>query len=83
MNKIIAAAAALVVSTACFAQAGTAIKQGAKATGDTAIQAKENVEAAATGEPKKTVHKAKAKYHKAKAKSEATEAKEAAKNIVK
>lgn len=83
MNKIIAAVAALVVSGACFAQAGTAIKEGAKATGDTAVQAKENVEAAVTKEPKKSIHKAKAKYHKAKAHEEATDAKDAAKAVVK
>ncbi len=83
MNKIIAAAAALLVSGACFAQAGTAVKDAAKATGDTAIQAKENVEAAVTKEPNKTVHKVKAKYHKVKASNEATEAKDAAKAAVK
>ncbi len=81
MKKIIAAVAALVVSGAVFAQAGTAIKEGAKATGDTAVQAKENVEAAVTKEPKKSIHKAKAKYHKAKASEEATAAKDAASNI--
>ena len=46
MNKLIAVVAALVVSGAAFAQAGTAVKEGAKATADTARQATENTEAA-------------------------------------
>lgn len=83
MNKFIAALAALVVSGAAFAQVGTAVKEAAKATGDTAVQAKENVEGAVTKEPNKTIHKAKAKVHKEKAAAEATEAKDAAKAVVK
>jgi hypothetical protein len=83
MNKFIAAAAALLVSSACFAQAGTAVKAGASATAETAKEAKENVEAVATKEPKKSIHKAKAKYHKAKAHEDATVAKDAAKEAVK
>ncbi len=81
MNKIIAAAAALLVSSACFAQAGTAVKEGAKATGDKIEQGAQATAGAVTSEPSKSVHKAKAKYHKAKAAQEATAAKEAASNI--
>jgi high-affinity K+ transport system ATPase subunit B len=81
MNKFIVAVAALLVSSACFAQAGTAIKEGAKATAETTKQAKENVEAAVTKEPKKSMHKAKAKVHKEKAHEDATEAKDAVKAI--
>ena len=83
MNKIIAAVAALLVSSACFAQAGTAIKEGAKATVEKTKEGKENVEAAMTKEPKKTMHKAKAKVHHAKAHVEGQEAKAAAKEVVK
>jgi hypothetical protein len=83
MNKLIAAAAALLVSSVCFAQAGTTIKEGAKATAETAKQGKENVQGALSGQPEKTIHKAKAKVHKAKAHKDATEAKDAAKATVK
>jgi hypothetical protein len=83
MKKFIAAAAALLVSGACFAQAGTAIKEGAKATGDKVEQGAQTVAGAVTKEPDSTVHKAKAKYHKAKAAKEATEAEDAAKAAVK
>ncbi len=82
MNKIIAATAALLVSGACFAQAGTAVKEGANATVETAKQGKENVQAAVSGQPEKTIHKVKAEVHKAKAKSDATASKEAAKAAV-
>ena len=69
MKKILLATA--ILFAAAFAQAGTAIKETGKATVETAKQGKENVQAAATGEPKKTMHKAKAKakMHKASAKS--------------
>jgi hypothetical protein len=83
MNKFIVAAAALLVSGACFAQAGTAIKEGAKATGDKIQQGTETVAGAVTKEPKKSVHKAKAAVHKAKAHEEGVEAKDAAKAVVK
>ncbi len=81
MNKIIAAAAALLVSGACFAQVGTAVKEGAKATAETAKQGTENVEGAVTKEPKKSMHKAKAQVHKEKAAEDATAAKDAVKAI--
>ena len=82
MNKIIAAAAALLVSGACFAQAGTAIKEGAKATSEKVQQGGQATAGAVTSEPNSTVHKVKAKVHKAKAKAHGTAAKEAAKEAV-
>ncbi len=83
MNKLIATLAALLVSTACFAQAGTAIKDTAKATAEVAKEGTENVKAAVSKEPAKSVHKAKAKVHKELAHEDATEAKAAAKAVVK
>ena len=83
MNKFIAASAALLVSGACFAQVGTAVKEGAKATADKVEQGGQTVAGAVTSEPSSTVHKAKAKVHKVKAAHEATEAKDAAKAVVK
>lgn len=83
MNKILAATAALLVSGACFAQAGTVITEGAKATSEKAQQGGQTVAGAVTGEPNSTVHKAKAKIHKAKAHVHAKAAKEAAKETVK
>ena len=81
MNKFLAAAAALLISGAAFAQVGTTVKEGAKATGDKIEQGAQATAGAVTSEPNKSVHKAKAKYHKAKASQEATAAKEAAGNI--
>lgn len=81
MNKFLAAAAALVISGTAFAQVGTTVKEGAKATGDKIEQGAQATAGAVTSEPSKSVHKAKAKYHKAKAAQEATAAKEAASNI--
>ena len=83
MNKLIAAVAALLVSSVCFAQAGTMVKEGGKATAETAKQGKENVQAAVSGEPEKTVHKVKGKVHKHKAAAAASESKAAAKEMVK
>ena len=70
------ALAFLFVAAAAHAQATTAVKDAGKATAETAKQATENVKAAGSSEPEKTVHKAKAK-HDAKA------AKAAAKDAVK
>lgn len=81
MNKLIVAAAALLVSGVSFAQVTTTVKEGAKATSETAKEATQNTEAALTKEPKKTVHKAKAKVHKEMAHEDADAAKAAAKNI--
>ena len=81
MNKFLAAAAALLISGAAFAQVGTTVKEGAKATGDKIEQGAQATAGAVTSEPNKSAHKAKAKYHKAKASEEATTAKDAASNI--
>jgi hypothetical protein len=81
MKKIALASAILLAATGAFAQVTTTVKEGAKATGEKTLQAKENVEAAATKEPKKTVHKTRAAQHKARAASHASAASAAAKNI--
>lgn len=81
MNKLIAAVAALLISGVAFAQVGTAVKEGAKATSETAKQGGQNVAGAVTGQPDKTIHKAKAKVHKAKAKAHGRAAKAAVKHV--
>jgi hypothetical protein len=81
MKKIALAAAIVFAATGAFAQVTTTVKEGAKATGEKTLQAKENVQAAATREPKKTVHKAKAAQHKASAAAHGSAASAAAKNI--
>jgi len=83
MNKLIAATAALLVSGACFAQAGTAVKDSATAVSEKAKEAKENTQAAASGQPEKTIHTLKGKYHKQKSAAAADDAKDAAKATVK
>ncbi len=83
MKKIIATVAALLVSSVAFAQVGTAVKEGAKATSEKVQQGGQTVAGAVTSEPNSTVHKVKAKVHKAKARAHGTAAKEAAKEVVK
>ena len=81
MKKIIVTVAALLVSGVAFAQVGTTVKEGAKATVEKTEQAGQSVAGAVTSEPKSTVHKVKAKVHKAKAHAHAEAAKDAASNI--
>jgi hypothetical protein len=81
MKKIIVTAAALLVSGVAFAQVGTTIKEGAKATVEKTEQAGQTVAGAVTSEPSSTVHKTKAKVHKVKAHEHAEAAKDAAGNI--
>ena len=81
MKKTLLAAALVFAATGAFAQVTTAVKEAGKATGEKTLQAKENVQAAATSQPKKTVHKAKAARHKAKASAHGSAASAAAKNI--
>jgi uncharacterized protein YfaP (DUF2135 family) len=80
--------AAFVVATMAFctvswAQVGTTVKEGAKATGEKAQQLGDEAKAAVSSEPDKTIDKAKAQVHKAKAHHHAKAAKEAAKDIPK
>ncbi len=81
LKKTLLATAILFAATGAFAQVTTTVKEGAKATGEKTLQAKENVQAAATSQPKKSVHKAKAAHHKAKASAHGSAASAAAKNI--
>jgi hypothetical protein len=83
MNKLVTLIAALLISGSVFAQVGTAVKEGAKATGETAKQVGDDVKGAVSSEPDKSIDKTKAKAHKAKAHQHAHAAKEAAKEAVK
>src|SRR6185312_7109493 len=83
MNKLVMCMAAILVSSTAFAQVGTTVKEGAKATAETAKEAGDETKAAVSSEPDKTIDKAKAKVHKAKAHHHAHEAKEAAKETTK
>ena len=74
---------ALFLCNGAFAQVGTTVKEGAKATGEKAEQYGDQAKAAVSSEPNKSVDKAKAKVHKAKAHHHAKEAKEAGKDIPK
>ncbi len=82
MNKLIAAAAALLVSSAVFAQAGTTVRESARATSETVKQGGQNVAGAVTPEPQAAVHKAKARKHKARARSHGRAAKAGAKQTL-
>jgi len=83
IGKLALWAAFLVMSGAVCAQVGSTVKEGAKATSETAMQVGDETKAAVESEPKRTLDKAKAKIHKAKAHYHAKKAKEAAKNIPK
>jgi len=81
VKKTLLATAILFSAAAAFAQTTTAVKEAGKATGEKALQGKENVQAAAASQPSKSVHKAKASQHKASASAHAQAASAAAKNI--
>jgi hypothetical protein len=83
MKKTLIALSLLLAAAGSFAQVGTAVKEAGKATAETGKQGTQNVMAAGTAEPKKTVHKVKARVHKAKAKAHGSAAKAAAKEAVK
>jgi hypothetical protein len=70
-------------STLAFAQVGSTITQGAKATGEKAKQYADEARASVSSQPDKTVYKAKAQVHKAKAEHHAKAASDAAKEIPK
>jgi hypothetical protein len=75
--------ATMTVWSASWAQLGTTVKEGAKATAEKAQQLGDEAKAAVSSQPDKSVDKAKAKVHKAKAHHHAKAAKEAAKDIPK
>lgn len=83
VGKLSLCAALLAVTGAVGAQVGSTVKEGAKATSETAMQVGDETKAAVESEPKKSIDKAKAKVHKVKARHHAKKAKEAAKNIPK
>lgn len=81
VNKWVVGVALLAACGAGFAQVGTTVKQGAKATGEKAQELGDRAKAAVSSEPDKSVDKAKASVHKAKAHHHAKAAKDAAKDI--
>ncbi len=83
VTKAMICAIALTAAGTVGAQVGSTIKEGAKATSETAMQVGDETKAAVESEPKRSVDKAKAQVHKAKAHYHAKKAKEAAKNIPK
>jgi hypothetical protein len=81
LHKIVVLITALAISNAALAQVGETVKEGSKATAETAKQGGDEVKAGASSEPKKSYAKAKARAHKAKAHHHAKAAKKAAENI--
>ncbi len=81
VTKLVIALLASSLSMVAIAQVGTAIKEGAGAAVETTKQAGDNVKAAMSSEPNKSVEKAEAKVHKAKAHKHGHKAKAAAKEI--
>ena len=83
LAKVMLGAIAMAASGIVGAQVGSTIKEGAKATSETAMQVGDETKAAVESDPKRSIDKAKAQAHKAKAHYHAKKAKEAAKNIPK
>ena len=82
-KKLIFVAVAALACGSAFAQVGTTVKEGAKATGEKAQQIGDEAKASVESQPHKSVDKAKARTHKAKAHAHAQAAKDAAKEVPK
>jgi len=82
-KKLILVAVATLACGSAFAQVGTTVKEGAKATGEKAQQIGDEAKASVESQPNKTIDKAKAHAHKAKAHAHAQAAKDAAKEVPK
>lgn len=82
-NKWVIGVALLAAWSAGFAQVGTTVKEGAKATGEKAHEFGDRTKAAVSSEPDKSIDKAKARVHKAKAHHHAKKADAAAHDIPK
>jgi hypothetical protein len=83
MKKTVILVATMAFWGLSWAQVGTTVKEGAKATGEKAQQVGDEAKASVSSQPDKTVDKAKAKVHKAKAHHHTKAAKDAAKDIPK
>ena len=83
MNRYLVMIATCAVCNLAFAQVGTTVKEGAKATSEKAQQLGDQAKAGVESQPNKTIDKAKAHVHKAKAHHHAKKAKKAAEEIPK
>ena len=81
--RIVASLAALALAGAAFAQVGTTVKEGAKATSQKAQEVGDNVKGSFQSGPRKAATQAKAEVHHAKAHVHAKTAKDAGKEIPK
>ena len=80
LNKFILTIAASTVCGVAFAQVGTTVTEGAKATSQKAQQLGDQAKASVESQPDKAIDKTKAQVHKAKAHHHAKKAKDAAKD---
>jgi Ni/Co efflux regulator RcnB len=78
MKRLLMTVIATTFAAAAFAQVEPAVKETGKAVAESAKQGGDNVKAAVSTEPNKSVNKAKAKVHKAKARVHRHKAKKAA-----
>ena len=83
MKAVVAIVATALLSSVCHAQAGTTIKQGAKASGEKAKEYGDRGKAAVSSQPTKAGSQAKARAHKAASHEHAHAAKQAAREIPK
>ncbi len=83
MNKLLLTIATCALCNMAFAQVGSTVKEGAKATSEKSQQLGDEAKASVESQPDKTIDKTKAKIHKHKAHHHAKAAKDAAKEIPK
>jgi hypothetical protein len=83
MKRVLVTLAGCVLCAAAFAQVGTTVSEGAKATSQKAQQVGDQAKASVESQPDKAIDKTKAQVHKAKAHHHAKKAKDAASNITK
>lgn len=81
MNKLLLTIATCALCNVAFAQVGTTVKEGAKATSEKTQQLGDQAKASVESQPDKTIDKTKAKIHKHKAHRHAKAAKDAGKDI--
>jgi|HubBroStandDraft_5_1064220.scaffolds.fasta_scaffold46619_3 hypothetical protein len=81
MKKLLLTIATCALCNIAFAQVGTTVKEGAKATSEKTQQLGDDAKASVESQPNKSIDKAKARIHKAKAHHHAKAAKDAAKDI--
>jgi hypothetical protein len=83
MNKLVLTIASCALCNVAFAQVGTTVKEGAKATSEKTQQLGDQAKASVESQPHKAIDRTRSHRHRAKAHHHAKTAKHAAKDIPK